>query len=60
MVNAPHHPPKGAFPQCADNLICNTTKREMEKDKEVGKESTGALIWTQAKVQHNKKCRQAI
>ena len=31
MVNALHHPPEGAFPQRADNLICNTTQREKEE-----------------------------
>lgn len=47
MVNALHHPPKGAFPQSADNLICNTTQREKEERGGVGKERTGALdMWT--------------
>lgn len=32
VVNALHHPPKGAFPQSANNLICNTTRRE-KKDR---------------------------
>ena len=32
MVNTLHHPPKGAFPQSADNLIWKT-------DRETGKES---------------------
>lgn len=48
MVNALHHPPKGAFPQGAGNLICNTTQREKEeRGRAGGKERTGALdMWT--------------
>ncbi len=37
MVNALHHPPEGAFPQSADNLICNTTQREKEEKGGRGK-----------------------
>lgn len=47
MVNALHHPPKSAFPQSADNLICNTTQKEKEERGRAGKERTEALdMWT--------------
>lgn len=46
MVNALHHPAKGAFPQSADNLICNTTQREKKRGGG-GEEKTGASdTWT--------------
>lgn len=33
VINAFHHPPKGAFAQCADDLICNVPQTEREDRK---------------------------
>lgn len=44
MVNTAHHPPKGAFPQCADNLVCNTTKIEKEKTRGEVREKKRATV----------------
>lgn len=56
MVNAPHHPAKGAFPQSADNLICNTVQREKKtREGERGGGKKEALeMWTRAGI-HNAK-----
>lgn len=43
MVNAAHHPPKGAFPQSADNLVCNTMKIEKEKTRGSGKRKSDSI-----------------
>ena len=39
MVNALHHPPEGALPKGADDLVCNTRQqrqREGERERERG------------------------
>lgn len=42
MVNALHHPPKGAFSQSADNFICNT-KKKSGKERESGERGNRSL-----------------
>lgn len=41
VINAFHHPPKGAFAQCADNLICNMP--QTERTGKAGTDRTAAL-----------------
>lgn len=31
VINAFHHPPEGAFAQCANNLICNVPQRRKDR-----------------------------
>lgn len=42
VINAFHHPPKGAFAQCADNLICNEPQTE-RKDRKSRDRQNGSV-----------------
>lgn len=52
MVNTLHYPPKGAFPQSADNLIWKT-ERERDKAGKKGREELD--MWTGAGKPRQKK-----
>lgn len=55
MVDAPHHPPEGAFSQSADDLICNTAQRQEGEERESGdkKGKRELAVWTQSSGEHN-------
>lgn len=56
MVDAPHHPPKGAFAQSADDLICNTAQRQEGRRERAGdkKGKRELATWTRAAAQQQK------